>query len=217
MWGLSVLHLTAHCRPEFVQRLVEHHEANLAARDRDGRIPLMVANPGASLEMLEVILSLIKERGLTVNTADRPDFNARNDVGRPPLYMVGYVFGEGYRRGGLGYGDFEINRILGMEKYPNRSCLEKANDASDTDDEPHENLPVEHIISRGADATTRDDQGNLPFFLTLLIRVVTDTFLMVRAAASQDLFETSRVGQRRKLRRLKNFKQGKKPRSRKTT
>ena len=55
------------------------------------------------------------------------------------------------------------------------------------------------LIRSGSDATLCDNDGNLPFFLAAASFRVTETFWMVRAAASGGLFQTlKRVGHSKK-------------------
>jgi hypothetical protein len=76
---------------------------------------------------------------------------------------------------------------------------------------------VEELLSRGADATQRDHEGNLPFFTASASGSLSEAFLMVRAVSSQGLFEQMRRAKNVRLHAAVNHRPVKRARRSKRT
>ena len=204
--GNSVLHLAACFQPDQVPRLVEKHGADLTARNDSGRTPLMMAIPRSNTRAIRVILTIMKERNVDIDSADvngwtslhwaaflgkksitrlllefGADCNAINHAGRSPIHYTGYIFIKGDVRSAHHYTDYDINCILNASGFAERRRLSIPR--------KHKTPAVEVLLDHGADATLRDRDGNLPFFLATATFSITETLIIMRAAASQGLFE----------------------------
>ena len=83
-------------------------------------------------------------------------------------------------RDAFSFGDANVMRAL---QFP--VCSKKLRD-----DEMEDGVQyVKYLLSRGANATLVDKDGNLPFFLSAASSQTTASFLMARAAGSQGIFD----------------------------
>lgn len=202
---MTPLHLSR--VPAMIQLLVGKYGADLLATDANGRSSLFVAMTTDDTAKVESLLILMKERDVNIDTVDTQGWTAlhwaifcrkaefvrlllefgadrhkRNAVGRTPLHLVGYAFSRTFPgRDTHSYGDHDISRVLNARNFPS-SVAEK--DPASLDD-------LNVLISRGADASMPDDEGNLPFFLAAATSRLSEIFLMMRAAATQGLFGKS--------------------------
>ena len=221
---------------DLIRSIVEHYGAGtLTAVNKFSLNPLVWAilkseNPAATVKCL---LTLMTENNLDINEPDKHGWTALhwavflrrcecirllmntgvaldkiNSHGRTPLHLVGYAFpavDEKFKREVESYGDRDISRVLNARGYSARKAQA---------DDSISQQGLEDMLSRGADATVRDNDGNLPFFLAAVSSRVPETFLMVRAAATKGLFESSpanAVGKKRMTNKTSSIDLGNKP------
>ena len=210
--GETPLHIAASWNNILLRTLVAKHGADLTAKDRLGRTPLIqaICKHGCSCQV-ECLLILMKERAVDINMGDRQgwsalhwacflkdeatcrllvefgaDPNALNAVGRPPLHLVGYPF-DSHRRTQT-FDDGDVTRLLRSRLVP-----VAARSAGNDDDDDNCEAVVD-LLSRGADITVRDNEGNLSFFLAAATERQNASFVMLRAGAAQGLFDRRGVG-----------------------
>ena len=212
--GRTALHLAMNAH-HLMEPLVEHFGADLLAGDQHGRTPLMVAAWEGKFRVAKTLVRLFDKHQLTLASVDEHGWTALhwsvfaqhkkitrllldagapchviNHLGRSPLHCVGYDFGRSCStRCQPSFTDRDISDMLNGGAavheddgfYDNNYCSGGCGWAA-----------AEFLISRGADAMLRDHEGNLPFFLAAAASCrVTETLMLVRAAASQGLFEKS--------------------------
>jgi ankyrin repeat protein len=111
------------------------------------------------------------------------DCNVVNNFGQTPLHYCGYPLDSGRSINSFDQigRSKDVSRVVEIKEPP--AHLATAN-------EDVQCIKMVHVLlSHGADATKRDKNGNLPFFLVAVTSRVSETFLMLRAGASQGLFE----------------------------
>lgn len=194
---------------EMVRVLVETHGADLMDANRFGHTPLISAVLSFQNDDTTIasgLVSLMHERGLDVDVVDGKGWtalhyavlhrmpnivhillefganpNKLNPLGRSALHMIGYPVMPGGRKLSR-YGDGDISRILNTQNFPSNNA-----------DRHEANLiPLKRLIARGGDCALADQDSNLPFFLAAATSHVAEAYLMVRAAASQGLFDPPR-------------------------
>lgn len=189
-----------------VPALLKRH-SDLLAQNKRGLTPLATAVVSHDARITRSILMLLKERDLDIHLADRNGWtplhwavfdkigqivtlllefganpNTTNKHGRTSLHMTGYPFERSPSRAHDSYGDFDISRVVNTVGFP--SWKAPRNDQSE------QNLgALTILLERGADATVQDKDGNLPFFLAAASSHTSECFHIIRAAASQGLFE----------------------------
>eukprot|EP00977_Amphora_coffeiformis_P009053 scaffold2050_cov167-Amphora_coffeaeformis.AAC.7 len=210
------LHLAAGVTVEINKLLVEKYGADLRARNKFGRIPLIWAVVDGKTEIVDYLCACMKERDVDIDIPDAAgwtalhwasflglnaivrtllefgaDCNKTNLVGRTPLHLVGYAFSDGARtRDPFSFGDHDITRVLTVPSFP--AMPEEGQESFQG---------LKDLIDRGADATKADNDGNLAFFMAARAHHVPEAYLMIRAAASRGLFvpsEKSKVPTRKR-------------------
>jgi ankyrin repeat protein len=135
----------------------------------------------ASYKELNDVVRILLKRGARVDIG--------NSQGRTPLHMIGLVASRNLPEGKE---DASVSKALenkaGQERK-SRVCDEILAIEKDKDPETRVSML---LLKHGADATTQDTEGNLPFFLSAASCLLNEVFPMVRVAASQGLFELDR-------------------------
>eukprot|EP00977_Amphora_coffeiformis_P002761 scaffold522_cov168-Amphora_coffeaeformis.AAC.8 len=209
--GNQPIHYAGKVSPDTIRALVQKYGADLAAVNGRGENCLItavnMADDDKNDDAVETILVLMKERDLSIDTADKKgwaalhysvfrrkdstirlllefgcDVTQLNLCGRSALHLAGFAFST--KRDEETYGDHDISRVLKCRKYP---AYHAEKDKSTTEG-------LQDLLARGADATLLDKDGNLPFFLAAATSRVSETFLMIRAAATQGLFVSKNQG-----------------------
>ena len=201
------LHLAGSAR--MMRLLVEKYHSDLMALNKHGHNVLIRAIVGVDSEFctraIEFLLTLMNQRDLDIDMVDNLGWTAlhwavfvqedgcvgalleyganchkTNSDGRTPMHLLGYDFhqdGTTKTIEGL-----DISQIINKDKLPGwKAQKDRARCVG-----------LRYLISRGADATVLDYGGDLPFFPAAASSLVSDTFLMLRAAATKGLFEPSR-------------------------
>lgn len=222
--GNQPIHLVGGASSETVRALVYKHGATLGALNNHNETCLITAVKMAcdyNFSTIETLLTLMKVRGVDIDSQDKNgwtalhwaifrrkdtvarlllvfgvDVHKTNNHGRNPLHLVGFPFSAG--RCCDSYDDRDISRVVNCLEFPAYKA-EK--------DKSTSQVGLQELIGSGADATKANNNGNLPFFLAAATSRVTDTFLMIRAAASQGLF-CSRDGDRDVCKKRKSDNDG---------
>lgn len=202
--GRTPLHTAVVCDMDnVVTQLVKDNGASLSATERSGRIPLIEAVLREGRTTITCLLNLMKERDVCVDKPDNKGWtalhyeifhkgghggsdvrvllesganaNKRNSHGRTPLHMIGFPRSTG---NSFLAGDMDISRILNAKNFPSWKAQQEIGSLEG----------LECLVNSGADATLRDRDRNLPFFLAAATSRVSETFLMIRVAAMQGIF-----------------------------
>lgn len=201
--GCTPLHWAAQISPAIVRLLVGKYGADLMAKNSGGSIPLIDAVWEMNGPNVECVLELMKEKGFCIDEADKNGWTAlhhaifrRHDesinillqfgadctkvdqLGRTPLHLAGFPFPPP-SISPRSYGKSDIARILDSKGFP----------AGKAERDERRMDSLMGLLARGIDVTLPDKDGNLPFFLSTVTSRVPDIFLMIRAAATQGLFE----------------------------
>lgn len=214
--GNAPVHFAAHHCTEVYLRWLVKRGAGLMAVENKGITPLTdaILETDEDSANWRYLVNLAKEGCLDIDATDKNGWTALHwstlfmqhhnsfaektrflidsgastkkvsHAGRSLMHLVGYPFSQ---TGQIHSDPFdvcrEISHILKVDKIP--TCMAKHSQGSLDE--------LELLISLGADATCCDKDGNLPFFLAAATSRVSETFLMVRAAAAQGLFDDIRT------------------------
>jgi ankyrin repeat protein len=133
----------------------------------------------ASYKELSDVVRILLKRGARVDIG--------NAQGRAPLHMIGLLASRSVPEG---QEDVSVSKALEKKAPPERKSRLFCDEilVIEKDMNPETRVSMQ-LLKHGADATTRDAQGNRPFFLAATSCLLNEVFPMIRVAASQGLFE----------------------------
>lgn len=195
--GRTALHVAAETGKAVVIPLFHKHGADLVARDQQARTPLHRAVTQGQESIVKCLLPLMQN---SIDTRDGQGWTclhwavilqqngiirqllrhganvgACNAFGKSALHLVGFPLDQ--HRPPDSYSDLDIRRVLEIGNFAAHNNTTEQSCVGST------------LVDRGAIALVTDQDENLPWFLAARSGQIGETMAMLRAAASQGLFE----------------------------